>query len=140
MLEFIINYWWIILIVIAFLIVVGYVFYTFCKMPNSKQLAKLSEWLLWAVAQAEKELGSGTGQLKLRYVYDMFILRFSAIAKVISFEAFSELVDEALYIFRNMLKDNQAVINYVGAAPEAAEKLELGIDLDDEQEGANANG
>jgi hypothetical protein len=70
----------------------------------------------------------------------MFILRFSAIAKVISFEAFSQLVDEALYVFRNMLKDNQAVIQYVGAAPESADKLNLGIDLDDEQEGEEVNG
>jgi hypothetical protein len=67
----------------------------------------------------------------------MFILRFTNISKVISFEAFSQLVDEALYTFRNMLKDNKAVIDYVGAAPEAAEKLELGINLDEEGEDIN---
>lgn len=138
--EFIMANWWLVIVVIALIVAAAYSIMVFVKMPTNAQLSSVKEWLLYAVAQAEKELGSGTGQLKLRYVYDMFILRFSTIAKVISFEAFSELVDEALYIFRNMLKDNQAVVDYVGAVPEAAEKLELGIDLDDEQEGANANG
>lgn len=139
--NFIMANWWLIIVVIALIAIVCYAIHVFMKMPTNAQLASVKEWLLYAVAQAEKELGSGTGQLKLRYVYDMFILRFSSIAKVISFEAFSKLVDEALYIFRNMLKDNQAVINYVGAAPEAAEKLELGIHLDEEEEeGDDSNG
>ena len=138
--EFIMANWWLIIVVIALAIFAVYSIMVFAKMPTNAQLASVKEWLLYAVATAEKELGSGTGQLKLRYVYDMFILRFSALAKVISFEAFSQLVDEALYVFRNMLKDNQAVIQYVGAAPEAAEKLSLGIDLDDEQEGEEVNG
>lgn len=138
--EFIMANWWLVIVAIALIVAVVYAIMVFAKMPTNAQLASVKEWLLYAVATAEKELGSGTGQLKLRYVYDMFILRFSAIAKVISFEAFSQLVDEALYVFRNMLKDNQAVIQYVGAAPEAAEKLNLGIDLDDEQEGEEVNG
>ena len=130
--EFIMTNWWLVVVVVAIVIVACYAIITLVKMPTNAQLASVREWLLYAVAQAEKELGSGTGQLKLRYVYDMFILRFGSIARVISFEAFSKLVDEALYIFRNMLKDNQAVVNYVGASPDSAEKLELGIHLDDE--------
>lgn len=137
--EFIMANWWLVIVVIALAIFATYSIMVFVKMPSAAQLASVKEWLLYAVAQAEKELGSGTGQLKLRYVYDMFILKFSAVAKVISFEAFSKLVDEALYIFRNMLKDNKAVSDYVGAAPEASEKLELGINLDDE-EGEEVNG
>ena len=131
--EFIMTNWWLVVVVVAIVIVACYAIITLVKMPTNAQLASVREWLLYAVAQAEKELGSGTGQLKLRYVYDMFILRFGSIARVISFEAFSKLVDEALYIFRNMLKDNQAVVNYVGASPDSAEKLELGIHLDDEE-------
>jgi hypothetical protein len=135
--DFILTNWWLIIVVIALIAMASYAIFVFVKMPTNAQLASVREWLLFAVAQAEKELGSGTGQLKLRYVYDMFILRFTNISKVISFEAFSQLVDEALYTFRNMLKDNKAVIDYVGAAPEAAEKLELGINLDEEGEDIN---
>jgi len=65
-------------------------------MPSDKQLNKVREWLLYAVTKAEKELGGGTGQIKLRYVYDMFVARFTWLARVISFEAFSMMVDEAL--------------------------------------------
>lgn len=135
--DFILTNWWLIIVVIALIAMASYAIFVFVKMPTNAQLASVREWLLFAVAQAEKELGSGTGQLKLRYVYDMFILRFTNVSKVISFEAFSQLVDEALYTFRNMLKDNKAVIDYVGAAPEAAEKLELGINLDEEGEDIN---
>lgn len=135
--DFILTNWWLIIVVIALIAMASYAIFVFVKMPTNAQLASVREWLLFAVTQAEKELGSGTGQLKLRYVYDMFILRFTNISKVISFEAFSQLVDEALYTFRNMLKDNKAVIDYVGAAPEAAEKLELGINLDEEGEDIN---
>lgn len=135
--EFIIDYWVIALIVVLALI---YKIAVFMKSPSQNQLAQVKEWLLYAVAQAEKKLGSGTGQLKLRYVYDLFILRFGTLARMISFETFSTLVDEALYVFRDMLRDNEAVSKYVGASPEAAEKLELGIDLDDEEGDETHNG
>ena len=135
--EFIIDYWVIALIVVLALV---YKIAVFMKSPSQNQLAQVREWLLYAVAQAEKKLGSGTGQLKLRYVYDLFILRFGTLARIISFETFSTLVDEALYTFRDMLRDNEAVSKYVGASPEAAEKLELGIDLDDEEGDETHNG
>ena len=135
--EFNIDYW-----VIAAIIVIALVYkiVTFVKSPSQNQLAQVKEWLLYAVAQAEKKFGSGTGRLKLRYVYDMFILRFGSLAKMISFETFSTLVDEALYIFRDMLRDNEAVSKYVGASPEAGQKLELGINLDEEEGDETYNG
>lgn len=135
--EFIIDYWVIALIIVLALV---YKIVVFMKSPSQNQLAQVKEWLLYAVAQAEKKLGSGTGQLKLRYVYDLFILRFGSLARMVSFETFSTLVDEALYTFRDMLRDNEAVSKYVGASPGAAEKLELGIDLDDEEGDETHNG
>ena len=73
----------------------------------------LKNWLLLAVVQAEKELGGGTGQLKLRYVYDMFIKQFSFLSKVITFTQFSSLVDEALIVMKQMIVDNKNVENYI---------------------------
>lgn len=102
-----------IIILITIFSVLGYCFYVFLKMPSNAQIAKIKEWLLYAVAKAEKELGSGTGQLKLRYVYDMFITKFSHLSKIISFEAFSLLVDESLDIFREMLENNKNISNYI---------------------------
>lgn len=107
--NFFVENWQLIIIAIAVVAVAIYVVYVFVKMPRSAQLSKFQEWLLWAVAEAEKSLGSGTGQLKLRYVYDMFIARFPALSKVISFEAFSLLVDKALQRFNELLSSNQKI-------------------------------
>ena len=111
--NYIIDNWFIILalaLAIAFII---YLIVKFFKMPSDKQLNKVREWLLLAVTNAEKELGSGTGKLKLRYVYDMFLGKFPWIAKVISFEQFSYLVDDALDEMRELLATNKAIAKIV---------------------------
>lgn len=69
-------------------------------------LMGFKNWLVWAVSEAEKVLGSGTGQLKLRYVYDMAVLRFPIVAKIIPFELFSRMVDSALKVMNDMIKNN----------------------------------
>lgn len=111
--EFIINNWYIIFAFIAVGAAAGIAIYHYIKLPTSAQLDKVREWLLWAVTEAERELGGGTGQLKLRSVYDLFVVRFPWLAKVISFNTFSDLVDEALVDMRNMLNTNEAVQTYV---------------------------
>lgn len=113
MLDFLINYWGFILLGIAGVSVAGYCIYTFVKMPSTDQLNKVKEWLLYAVTAAEKEFGSGTGKIKLRYVYDMFIAKFPYLVKVVPFEAFSVLVDEVLETFRELLDKNEKIDNYV---------------------------
>lgn len=71
-----------------------------------------------AVTTAEKELGGGTGQLKLRYVYDLFVNRYPVAAKVVPFETFSTWVDEALEDMKNMLKSNVAAREFVSGDTE----------------------
>lgn len=73
--KYIVENWFVIVGLIAVLAAGGYAIYVFVKMPSDKQLNKVREWLLYAVTKAEKELGGGTGQIKLRYVYDMFVAR-----------------------------------------------------------------
>lgn len=107
--KFITENWFVLVAMAAIAATGGYAVYTFVKMPTKKQLDKVREWLLYAVTKAEKELGGGTGQLKLRYVYDMFVERFAWIAQVIHFEMFSAMVDEALAKMRVMLETNKAV-------------------------------
>lgn len=112
-LEVIAENWILFIILIAISAVAGAFIFAFIKMPHSAQILKVKEWLLYAVAQAEKELGGGTGQLKLRYVYDMFLAKFTWIAKFIPFSFFSSMVDEVLDKFKDMLSSNQSVKNYV---------------------------
>lgn len=117
--DFVINYWYIIVAVIVLVAVAAIIIYRFYKLPTEAQLSKVREWLLWAVTEAEKELGSGTGKLKLRQVYDLFLMRFPWLVKIVSFEIFSELVDEALVEMRELMKQNSAVKSLVnGAAPQ----------------------
>lgn len=106
---FIKEYWFIIILVIAVISVVTINIYNWVKKPTSEQLHAIQEWLLFAVAKAEQELGSGTGQLKLRYVYNMFMEKFPAVAIFITFDDFSKMVDKALEKFEELLKSNERV-------------------------------
>ena len=107
--NFILENWYFIVLAIAVLTVSGIAIYAFINYPTSDKIKKVKEWLLFAVAEAEKEFGSSTGQIKLRYVYDLFIAKFPAISKVLSFESFSLLVDEALKQFKKLLLNNKTL-------------------------------
>ena len=92
---------------------------TFLRMGQQQQMKMISEWLLLAVVQAEIELGGGTGEIKLRYVYDKFIQKFDKMAMIISFEQFSDMVDVALDKMRDMLSSNTQLANYVNNSKES---------------------
>ena len=107
--EQIINNWALIIAAVALVVSEVTAVIKFTNMPTAAQIVKVKEWLLYAVTMAEKELGGGTGKLKLRYVYDLFLTKFNWLAKVISFEQFSALVDEALEEMKRLLESNNAV-------------------------------
>lgn len=100
LLNWIINNWYV-LVVIGIALVVIYIAIT--------DKARVKEWLRYAVTRAEQELGGGTGQIKLRQVYDMFIERFPIFSKFISFNLFSSWVDVALDFLREQLEKNQKI-------------------------------
>ena len=66
--------------------------------------------MLLAVITAEQKFGSETGVIKLRFVYDLFVSKFPWIAKILSFDKFSELVDEALDKMRLLLEENPKIL------------------------------
>ena len=113
MIEWILSNWYLLIAAFVIAFLAGFAVYAFVKLPTNSQIDALREWLKYAVTIAEKELGSGTGQLKLRMVYDLFIQKFSYLAKFISFETFSGYVDEALTWLNNQLSSNKAVASYV---------------------------
>lgn len=113
MIKWITDYWPLYIAAAAALVVIIFSIYTFIKKPRKEQLEKIKEWLLYAVAIAEKEFGGGTGQIKLRYVYDKFLSTFPAFASIIPFELFSQLVDEALIKFKEILKNNDKIQEYI---------------------------
>ena len=111
--KFIVDNWFIIIALVAILGVSIYAVIRFLNLPTEIQIKKVKEWLVFACMEAEKELGGKTGQLQLRMVYDMFLTKFEWLAKVISFEQFSKMVDDALERFKKMLESNVAVKNIV---------------------------
>ena len=104
-LAFLSENWYVIIMVLVLLFAI---YYTLTNKTRVKR------WLEFAVSYAEKELGSGTGQLKLRQVYDMFIERFPIFSKIVPFSVFSQWVDLALEFLREQLEKNEAIKNFVG--------------------------
>lgn len=101
------NNWYVIFALVIF-VIAGCVLFV-----RNLSISKMKEWLKYAVSVAEKELGSGTGQLKLRQVYDSFVAKYKWVSILISFEKFSELVDEALVWMREEMDKNEKVKNYI---------------------------
>jgi hypothetical protein len=107
--------WYIVVGALAVIGCASAAIYKFIGLPNDKQKEKIKEWLVWACVEAEKALQSGTGQLKLREVWNKFcqIPAFSAIAKIITFDEFSAWVTDALKTAKEMLVKNKNLAAYV---------------------------
>ena len=116
MLNNIVENWYVIVGVVAVIAVAAVGVYKFYKLPTSKQIEKIENWLLYACIESEKALGSGTGNIKLRMVYDGFISKFKFLSTILSFEQFSTLVDEALKQMKELLETNDSVKNYIKGA------------------------
>ena len=78
------------------------------------QKKKVIEWLKFAAAEAEKQLGGGTGQLKLRLVYDWFTGVFPVTAAFLPFGVFSAWVDTALETVDRWLGESADIAEYIG--------------------------
>ena len=111
--DFLFENWFVIVALLTMVAFVGIAIWRFWKLPTDEQIVAVRAWLLIAVTQAERELGEKTGKLKLRYVYDLFVVRFPWLAKVIPFSIFSALVDDALIEMHQMLDTNEVVKKYV---------------------------
>ena len=117
--TFLIENWALFLGLGSLAIAAGITIKHFWGLPTVNQIEAVKKWLLWAVIQAERELGAKTGQAKLRFVYDMFVVKFPWVAKVVSFEVFSTWVDGALDEMKKLLDSNPAIAEYVVPAHEA---------------------
>lgn len=126
MLDFLMTNWQWIAGVIIIMTAAIITLIKFDKKTRDEQIHQVKEWLLYAVMEAEKELGSGTGALKLRFVYDMFITKFPLLVALIPFSTFSSFVDEALDKFKKLLATTPELQAYVanqGALEEMKEAV-----------------
>lgn len=98
---------WIVLFVICFAL--GMFLGKFVKKSRKEKIEVVKNWLLYAVTMAERELGSGTGRIKLGQVYEQFLLVFPQLQYVISFDMFAKLVDEVLVQFQELIEENVTI-------------------------------
>lgn len=116
--EWLIENWYLLIAAAAGIAVLITGVIAFIKLPPAVQKKNILNWLLGAVTLAEAKFGSGTGELKLREVYDKFIQRFPLVSKLISFDTFSGLVDDALETMRETLQANTKLAEYVSTHEE----------------------
>ena len=81
----------------------------FMKLSKEQQIENIKQGLVFACLEAEKMLGGKTGQVKLRYVYDLFVSKYKFISCLIPFDTFSKWVDDSLIDMRNMISANEAI-------------------------------
>lgn len=115
--KFIIENWQNIMLMVTFVVFVvmfaANMIIEWKNMSKAKREATVREWLLQAVIVAEKEYGGKTGALKLSSVWAKFCATMPWIAQLMSFDRFSELVDETLVKMKKMLESNEAVVAIV---------------------------
>lgn len=111
--AWIVNNWSLLVVIACAIGAIAFYTKKFVNLPSDEQMAKVRQWLLYAVIEAEKQYQGGTGALKLRAVYNEFCKIFPSLVPIISFELFSALVDEALEQMRHLLKTNLDIASYV---------------------------
>lgn len=99
---------------LIWLVCVVYWIVKFIRMPTEEQIKTVKECLLNWVVQAEAELGSGTGKVKLSEVYSQFCKSFPFLKTAVPFNTFSAWVDESLDQMREMLQSNQNLREVIG--------------------------
>lgn len=117
--TFLTENWYLIIAFLSIGSAAGCLLYKYLNLPTDRQLDQIREWLLYAVIMAENKFGNKTGQVKLRAVYDMFITKFPSIAKILSFNIFSSMVDDALEKMKDLLKSNDSIKNLIDSSSPA---------------------
>ena len=111
--KWIVDNWSLLVVIIAAATVIFVFVRRFCELPTNEQAYRVKQWLLWAVIQAEREFKGGTGAIKLRCAYDMFIKAFPSIAPLVTFDLFKIWVDEALEQMKHLMETNKKISDYI---------------------------
>ena len=111
--EWIVNNWSLVVVLIAAVVCATVYVKKFLNKPTDEQINALKEWMLWITLEAERQLGGGTGKAKLRFCYNEFCKTFSWMAKIMTFDEFSCLIDSVLIDMRKLLETNEAIKGFV---------------------------
>lgn len=132
--QFLAANWDSVLVVLAFLVLVV----VLIKRGETKVLKKI---LFNLVTQAEKQFGSGTGELKFAAVADWIYQRIPAVLKLLFTEKdIADMIEAVLEEAKKAWGTNENLKEYVETLPIVENLLALGIDPDAvEEQGAPEN-
>lgn len=132
--QFLAANWDSVLVVLAFLVLVV----VLIKRGETKVLKKI---LFNLVTQAEKQFGSGTGELKFAAVADWIYQRIPAVLKLLFTEKdIADMIEAVLEEAKKAWGTNENLKEYVETSPIVENLLALGIDPDVvEEQGAPEN-
>lgn len=102
--QFFSENWYVIVTFICAIILAVSKIIEFIGYPTAKKRKEILSRLLIYVTEAEMELGSKTGKLKLAQVYDYFCDAYPYTKKWFTYEQFDELVGEVLPEMRKILE------------------------------------
>ena len=111
--NWIVENWSLVAILLAAIVVAFFYVKKFLNKPTDEQIAAIREWMLWITLEAERQLGGGTGKAKLRFCYNEFVKTFPWVAKIMTFDEFSCLIDSVLIDMRKLLETNEAIKGYI---------------------------
>ena len=111
--KWIIENWSLLIVIVSAAAVVTAFVKRFSELPSQEQIYKVKQWLLFAVISAEREFATGTGVIKLRYVYDLFIKAFPSLTPLVPFDIFKIWVDEALDQMKHLIDTNKNINDYI---------------------------
>lgn len=116
--SWLVENWYLLIVLLAIGAAVAAFTRYFVTLPTEEKEKNLKEWLKYAVVEAEKKLGTKTGQLKLRLVYDWAVSKFPWIIDVVSFNTFELWVDEALDWMKAAISTNKKLQEYIESEEE----------------------
>lgn len=105
--SFVMDYWFIALVLICAGVVAGASLYKFVKLPTAEQVTIIKDFIYDLVLAAEKELGGSTGQAKFAKVITWFYSKCPVDLRRLFPEALiMEFVEEAVERMKEYFKNN----------------------------------
>lgn len=117
MIDLLVKNYGVILLALVLVVAAALFVIWFIKLPATEKESKIRSWLKWAVIEAEKELGRGTGQAKLVYAWNLFTKsKFGWMTAFITYSMFENWINSALKWLNVQLDTNENLFKYIYGA------------------------
>ncbi len=105
-LNWLVEYWFVIVVFVCVLFVLIVHIVKFLIMEPNKKLSFIKDTIFSLVLMAEKELGSKTGEAKLKLVITTFYKKYPFARFILPENKLIEVIEESVVEMKNILKKN----------------------------------